>query len=67
MTNPPPLNPPQTPECQEYNDMNFLYWQDIPEHRRVELLNNMQAHRATCPICQARIRAESDGKTEDAK
>ena len=69
---PQQLNPPQTPLCQEYNELREMwrryFWQSktVNEVTAKALFDKIHTHRASCPVCQAR-KAEFDELARNAK
>jgi len=51
-----PLVPPKTPTCQEYLTL-YSKWAKsaMGGQAWMEAYNKMSEHRATCPLCQARM------------
>jgi hypothetical protein len=68
MTDRPPLNPPETPQCQEYLKMENTWriWVMLGDKRANELKSHLILHRASCPLCQARM-AENNELARNAR
>jgi hypothetical protein len=69
MTNRPTPNPQETPMCPKINKYYeiMIYGRKLSFYERKDWEDYLKHHRATCPVCRARIQAESDKEVKDEK